>query len=763
MPIDAGPGGLFSARARNLDLLDAPGTGSGAFDDLIPKRSAEAPPADPLTPQQRASYERLREAADFEPETLTPEQWGILDRLEQRLSEPRPDTAPLRRAQTAEERAQLERDFGEGTADDLGVASRPGRPTEPAGAGAQPLPQPRAPQVRYEAVDRLPTASRTVRTAEDVAHLTASLRRDAQETVLAVVTDDAGQVLRVARIARGGVDQAAVDPRVAAGAVASTPGGRQAWFVHNHPVGGAAQSEADRVMVDHLAELLRGSGVDVQGMVTVAPGGRAAVQAPGGVERPVTIAPGLRREAVDVTERRLRGGGSEAPVREVDLPKVLPKEEGVMLLSGDGRPARWVPMSADEMRLLRQGEGGPSQRLLAAMDATNAQRLAARVTTPGMADAVAGNLRAFGRQLGASVDGVFDAAGSAVGRGADQATFYSNPLLAGAGDIARLVGLHPVRSALAGSAGGVAGATLSEGEPGSAQWWLDVATGAAVGAGGMAALRRLGVAGEGSFVDRLRVRTGTWANDWLFGNLDVREIKNQAELMRQVMDRQTAKVGKLLAERFTPEQRAKMADLIETRGIVADFNAVHAQAAALDEYLTAAGERMKALGLLPPDVETGGYLHRYYAKHLGLDGAFREAKAQSLSGSYSQARGTESAFGQEYLSPGARAVADELAQVQRDMAKLDPRTSDLLGEDTAARLDELKARRRELRKTEFVEYIGEQNGKPQSFFFVRNEVPRVPGADGDAVLAQLNRPRPGELARPADLPDVGGPKDLSPT
>jgi DNA repair protein RadC len=722
-----------------------------------------APPADPLTPQQRASYERLREAADFEPETLTPEQWQILENLERRVRGVSPSPAPRvrRRTMTAAERERLRRDFEEGesgSAADLEAESG-ARPPDVSGGPVAATTQPRAPRVVYEAVDRLPTATRTVRTAEDVAHLAATLRRDAQESVLAVVTDEAGQVLRVARVARGGLGSAAIDPRVAAGAATSTPGGKQVWFVHNHPAGEAAQSPADAELTAYLTDLLRGSGVDVRGMVTVAPGRSAAVDVPGQGQRTLVTPAGRRTDAVPVQERRLRGAPREAPVAREDLPQALPQEEGVMLLSGDGRPARWVPMSADEMRLLRRGEGGPSQRLLAAIDESNAERLAARVTHAELGEAAAGNVRAFARQVGLADEGVFDAAGRTLGEGAGQATFYANPFLAGLAPVAREVGRHPRRAAASAFAGAVGGATLSEGEPGSAQWWLDVATGAAVGTGSLASLRALGVTGKGAILDGFRARAGQWMNEWLFGNLEVRQLKRDAQLMRQVLDRQTAQVGQVLKERFTPSQRAKMADLIESRGIVADFNAVHAQAAALEEYLTQAAEQMKALGMLPADLEAGGYLHRYYAKHLGLDQAFREAKAQSLSGSYSIARGTESAFGREYLSPGARAVVDELAQVQRELEAFE--ADDLLAADPRAQA--LRERRRDLRKTAFVEFIGEQDGKPHSFFFVRPEVSRVAGDDGRALLARLNQPRPGEVVARGGLPDVEGIGELSPT
>lgn len=346
-----------------------------------------------------------------------------------------------------------------------------------------------------------------------------------------------------------------------------------------------------------------------------------------------------------------------------------------------------------------------------------------------------------------------------------QSTLYANPFAQATADIARDIGLHPGRNVAAGFAGGVVGATNSEAEVGSAQWWLDVAAGAAGGLTMGQLLRRTNLLGKGAIVDNLRARLGDWIEGLPLigrGPVELQALKTKQRVMRELLERQTEAVGRELLKRFTPSERAMMSDLIERRGIVAEFNLVHRQAQELDDYITATAERMKALDMLPADMETGGYLHRYYAKHLGLDGAFREAKRQTLAGSYSIARGTESAFALDYLSPGARTVVDEWTKVGRELDALERKRPDLLDSDTAARVTELRDRKRALEATEFREFVGSQNGRVQSFIFAGDEAGRLPrdAGTGPAIGGRTISTDAGGRAAPAaeavDRPAFGG-------
>jgi hypothetical protein len=343
-------------------------------------------------------------------------------------------------------------------------------------------------------------------------------------------------------------------------------------------------------------------------------------------------------------------------------------------------------------------------------------------------------------------------------------TLYSNPFLLGLRDTARDIGLHAGRNLAAAGAGGIGGATLSDAEPGSAQWWLDVAAGAAVATAGAQLLRRVNLLGKGSIADNALAHIGGWIDNLPLlgrGPEELRDLKGKQRLMKDLLDRQAAETGKQLLERFAPAERSMMADLIETRGIIKDLNVIHRQAAALDDYLTHATRRMKDLGMLPADMAEGGYLHRYYAKHLGLDRLFKEAKGQSLSGSWSMARGTDDVFERQYFSPGAKKIVNEFEQVAQDITRLERRPADLLSGDTGQRLTALKARKRELGKIAMHEFLGQQDGRLRSFLFTPDEVGRV-DTGVSPVLADTTR-TPGARAGDLELPTAPGVSDLKRT
>ena len=312
-------------------------------------------------------------------------------------------------------------------------------------------------------------------------------------------------------------------------------------------------------------------------------------------------------------------------------------------------------------------------------------------------------------------------------------TLHSNPITFAAKQMARSMNL--TEAAFSGAGGGAyAGiASAEENEIGSAKWWLDVVAGASAGAFASGAGRHIGVWGKGSYTDQFVKHLGKKWEALPYvgrGDPDIRKLKKKQQLMRQVLDRQTGQMGEFLAKNFTPAERAQMSDLIENRGIPKEGSLVARQAQELDDFITFTSERMKELGMLSPDLETGGYLHRYYSKHLGLDKMFQSAKRQeSTSGSYSIRRGTEETFNPNYLSQDVKDRIREYDSIHQRINELEKTTGDLITSDTLREIEDLKFRKQELEALELREYIGVQDGKPHSFVFMSDEVPRVPGLD----------------------------------
>ena len=347
---------------------------------------------------------------------------------------------------------------------------------------------------------------------------------------------------------------------------------------------------------------------------------------------------------------------------------------------------------------------------------------------------------------------------------ATSGTVHSNPITFSAQQMARSMNL--TEAAFGGAGGGAyAGITSAEeNEIGSSKWWLDVMAGASAGVFGSAAGRHLGAWGKGSFTDQFVKHLGSKIESlpWIGrGDPEIRKLKEKQQLMRQVLDRQTGQMGEFLAKNFSPEERAQMSDMIENRGIPKEGSLVARQAQELDDFITFTSERMKELGMLDPDLKTGGYLHRYYSKHLGLDKMFQSAKRQeSVSGSYSIRRGTEETFNPNYLSQDVKDRIREYDTIQNRINELEKKSGDMLTSDTMREIEDLKFRREELEALELREYVGVQNGEPHSFIFMSDEVPKVPGMEARPAAGidspQMKFGGMDEAGLPATAGDVAG-------
>ena len=312
-------------------------------------------------------------------------------------------------------------------------------------------------------------------------------------------------------------------------------------------------------------------------------------------------------------------------------------------------------------------------------------------------------------------------------------TLYANPINFAIRQMAQSLNLG--ETVFSSFGGGVYGAVYSDEDIGSAKWWLDVMGGASLAAFGLAALRYNKVIGKDSFLANFSKYLG---QQWEKipglgrGSPEIRRLKKQQQLMRQIINRQTGQMGEFLVKNFTPYERSEMADIIENRGYPKQANLVARQAQELDDFISYTAERLKDLGMLSQDMETGGYLHRYYAKHLkvgmekGIEGIFKQTK-KTLSGSYTIPRGTNETFQPEYLSNAVKQQMAEYDRIRDQISKLVGTKDDLLFAQTSDELNDLKEELRALQDIQLKEYVGIQNGKPHSFIFMPDEVPVVPG------------------------------------
>ena len=85
-------------------------------------------------------------------------------------------------------------------------------------------------------VGRLTTDVKQVSSAVDAAKILAPFRNEAQEVLVALVTDDKGAPLGVVKVGKGGIRSQTIDLKLLLGAVHAMDGSAHLWYAHNHPL-----------------------------------------------------------------------------------------------------------------------------------------------------------------------------------------------------------------------------------------------------------------------------------------------------------------------------------------------------------------------------------------------------------------------------------------------------------------------------------------------------------------------------------------------
>jgi GGDEF domain-containing protein len=271
-----------------------------------------------------------------------------------------------------------------------------------------------------------------IQTWRQAAHILAPIRKSPQEVMAALVVDAMGKPLAVIRHSIGMVDSASVEPWSIAGSFAQVPGAAAVYLAHNHPSANLTQSHADNHITAQLQKLMRGSGIEVKGMLVVTPGSKSASWAvPGDTETVSSVAAaGKTKALVPVMGRTLLAGQSEhvALNQQLRSPSEAPRllrqiedsgiESGALLIDNQHRVKGIVPMTREQMLTLRSGNKASSQ--------ANLLKLAAEANTKNLIpfgdESAVYNMQRFARAAGMwPMDGMFKGPGgdwiSMAGRG----------------------------------------------------------------------------------------------------------------------------------------------------------------------------------------------------------------------------------------------------------------------------------------------------------------------------------------------------------
>ncbi len=267
---------------------------------------------------------------------------------------------------------------------------------------------------RFAQVNNVPVESfrsniSIVNDADDALSIVAPIRKKAQEQLIALVVDKDGKPLEIIRHVIGTSDAAMTEFSKLLGAIHAVTDASKVWFAHNHPSGVQQQSESDHALTNELSSLLKGTGITVEAMLTVAPGSKTGDLYIDGYSGASSIKPTDRTSNasidVPITERQYRRIKNKKDVEAVTSPeqardiveKYFPDDEtGLLLLDNRHRVSGVLPMSNTEMNKLRTGKTGTgASKLLEEIHSTGAMAMIAKATYLPTSE----NIAAFGRDI----------------------------------------------------------------------------------------------------------------------------------------------------------------------------------------------------------------------------------------------------------------------------------------------------------------------------------------------------------------------------
>ncbi len=230
----------------------------------------------------------------------------------------------------------------------------------------------------FSTVKPVRTGFDVAETPEQVAHLTAGLRKSPQEQLVAVVVDENNKPIQVIRHTVGLINQSSAEPFSLVGAIANTPGAKGFYISHNHPSGVSQLSNADERLADVLLNMTQDTGVQMRGMLAIGKD-KFAFYDPlsKSSSKDTKIPPAIRNKSIDMVERTLK----KAQVMDAtqfqgpkDIAKFADKfigdQTGVLLLNNQNYPVGFMPIDAAQFSNLRKS--GTAINILKGLERANA-------------------------------------------------------------------------------------------------------------------------------------------------------------------------------------------------------------------------------------------------------------------------------------------------------------------------------------------------------------------------------------------------------
>jgi len=232
----------------------------------------------------------------------------------------------------------------------------------------------------FSTVKPIRTGFDVAETPEQVAHLTAGLRKSPQEQVVAVVVDKNNKPIQVIRHTVGLINQSSAEPFSLVGAIANTPGAKGFYISHNHPSGASQLSNSDERLADALLNITKDTDIQMRGMLAIGkdkfafydPVNKTSFQ-------DKQIPPALRDKSIDMVERTLKktqvlnkSAFSLPSDATAFADNFVGDQTGVVLLNNQHYPVGFMPIDATQFANLRKS--GTAINILRGLERANANK-----------------------------------------------------------------------------------------------------------------------------------------------------------------------------------------------------------------------------------------------------------------------------------------------------------------------------------------------------------------------------------------------------